>query len=159
VSKALRWNSFRDSSLVKSGKKNGKPMSSLGNMILIFTLFLFNQQCGKEHISKRIPACIEAKIKEISESRVWNPPAKVYSYTYQGERVYYIPRVVAIFPANSTMPTATSSAASMAVLPAKATTYARIFSPNVRTKNFYGKTSANRDVRTHRLRVRTQILV
>ncbi|RLD84716.1 MAG: hypothetical protein DRJ10_00445 [Bacteroidetes bacterium] len=34
---------------------------------------------------------MERKIYDIAEGEVWNPPAKVYSYMYNGEIVYYFP--------------------------------------------------------------------
>ncbi len=37
------------------------------------------------------PPCIRDKIVEISQEEVWNPPAKIYSYYYLGQTVYYFP--------------------------------------------------------------------
>ncbi len=47
--------------------------------------------CNSEEIQKEVPNCIKDKIEEIEEQAVWNPPAKIYSYRYKGETVYYIP--------------------------------------------------------------------
>ena len=38
----------------------------------------------------RTPACILAKIDSIKAEEVWTPPAKIFSYQYSGELVYYI---------------------------------------------------------------------
>ncbi|TLV04076.1 hypothetical protein FEN17_06120 [Dyadobacter luticola] len=35
---------------------------------------------------------MQDKIKEILAEGVWNPPAKIYRYTFKGETVYYIPQ-------------------------------------------------------------------
>lgn len=42
-------------------------------------------------VLKGIPGCIENKIIDISEKPVWNPPAKIYSYQYEGKTVYFFP--------------------------------------------------------------------
>ena len=39
---------------------------------------------------KNIPACIEAKIQEIKSQPVWNPPAQIWQYQYNGQTVYGI---------------------------------------------------------------------
>ena len=69
-------------------------MSILISMTLVLALFVSAQQCGKDQIQdsspETTPACVQAKINEIAADRVWNPPAKVYSYVYNGQQVYYI---------------------------------------------------------------------
>lgn len=48
--------------------------------------------CEKEDdATNGIPNCIDEKINEIKNGDVWNPPAKIYSYTYDGQTVYYFP--------------------------------------------------------------------
>ena len=65
---------------------------------LISTLLLFAQQCGKEDVSNGTPDCVQKKIEEIMSQEVWNPPAKVYSYFYEGRRVYFVPQHCCDFP-------------------------------------------------------------
>jgi hypothetical protein len=36
------------------------------------------------------PACISRKIDSIRQQPVWNPPAEIYEYEYQGRKVYAI---------------------------------------------------------------------
>lgn len=79
-------------------------MKVLLNTVILSAFFLFTQQCGKENISKnpegagQIPDCIQAKITEISQQDVWNPPAKVYRYVFKGKEVYFIPQRCCDFP-------------------------------------------------------------
>jgi hypothetical protein len=46
---------------------------------------------AKEPTTKGSPPCIERKIQEMANAPVANPPARVYSYRYKGQTVYYIP--------------------------------------------------------------------
>ena len=62
----------------------------LKTCILIGIISLFFG-CEKKDIQKEIPECIQEKIDEIANEEVWNPPAKIYEYQYNGETVYYIP--------------------------------------------------------------------
>ena len=55
------------------------------NLIIILSLF----SCEKQDILKGTPGCIEIRINKITSDPVWNPPAKVYSYEYDGQTVYY----------------------------------------------------------------------
>jgi hypothetical protein len=49
--------------------------------------------CRKEKdIPENIPACIINKIQEIKDESVWNPPATIWQYHYNGQIVYYIPQ-------------------------------------------------------------------
>jgi len=68
---------------------------------MIKTIFLFAAVLGMSTCSEKdeafdekleIPACITQKIVEIQNEDVWNPPAKVYQYKYQGQTVYFIPQ-------------------------------------------------------------------
>ena len=62
------------------------------NNVLIFLLVLFLTACGNDDIEKIDgPACVIERINSIKKAPVRNPPAKVYSYTYNGATVYYIP--------------------------------------------------------------------
>jgi hypothetical protein len=45
--------------------------------------------CQKEE--SNIPTCIEDMIQRIKSEDVWNPPAKIWQYRYNGQIVYYIP--------------------------------------------------------------------
>ena len=38
------------------------------------------------------------KIKTLKREAVWNPPAKIYSYTYQNRTVYFFPQRCCDFP-------------------------------------------------------------
>lgn len=55
----------------------------------ILSLFI---GCNNEESVKDIPDCIDNMIDDIKNESVWNPPAKVYSYTYEGQTVYFIPQ-------------------------------------------------------------------
>jgi hypothetical protein len=39
---------------------------------------------------KGIPTCIQHKIDSIKKEPVWNPPAEIHEYEYEGKRVYLI---------------------------------------------------------------------
>ena len=54
--------------------------------LVILPLLLFS--CKKD---KKISACIEAMIESIKSEDVWNPPAEIWQYKYNGQTVYYIP--------------------------------------------------------------------
>lgn len=61
--------------------------------ILVYgTLFLI-LGCDKYNLTNEyeIPLCIKSKIDEIAAGEVWNPPAKIYCYSYSGQTVYYFP--------------------------------------------------------------------
>ncbi len=66
---------------------NKKHMSK--TILLLTGLSLLIMNCTKQDILKGTPACIEKKINEIANGQVWDPPAKVYSYEYNGQTVYY----------------------------------------------------------------------
>lgn len=53
---------------------------------LLIAAFLFFG-CSKSHL----PTAIDKKIETLKKEPKWNPPAKVYSYTYNGQTVYYFP--------------------------------------------------------------------
>jgi hypothetical protein len=38
-----------------------------------------------------VPDCVKSKIEDIKKDAPWSPPAKIYRYSYDGKRVYYIP--------------------------------------------------------------------
>ena len=60
-------------------------------LLLLFGLTVTFSSCDQEDIPGETPKCIENKINEIKDGAVWNPPAKVYSYHYNGITVYYFP--------------------------------------------------------------------
>ena len=62
------------------------------NLFLILGLTILLSSCDKEGIPGENPKCIEIKINEIKDGPVWNPPAKVYSYRFNAQTVYYIPQ-------------------------------------------------------------------
>ena len=65
-------------------------MNTLLNFSMIAALLVFMKQCGKEDVLKEMPGCIQQKIEEIAAENVWNPPAKVYSYLYNGKNAFLI---------------------------------------------------------------------
>ena len=58
--------------------------------ILLLTL-LGISSCRAEVAEDDVPVFIKNKIKEIKEGEVWNPPAKVFRYKYNGSAVYFFP--------------------------------------------------------------------
>lgn len=65
-------------------------MSQKNLILKIFTLALL-VQCEKEEVNT-LPDCVLQKIDIIKKEAVWNPPAKVYRYTYQEQTVYFFPQ-------------------------------------------------------------------
>ncbi|MEO8147382.1 MAG: hypothetical protein ABI723_07085 [Bacteroidia bacterium] len=60
---------------------------------LIFSDCKKSHDCGCVTYSSELivlPTCISDKIEEIKNEPVWNPPAEVYQYHYNGSIVYYI---------------------------------------------------------------------
>ena len=43
------------------------------------------------------PLCIDSLIAVFKEEKVQNPPRKIYSYTYKGNTVYYVPAICCDF--------------------------------------------------------------
>jgi hypothetical protein len=66
-------------------------MNAIATIALSAALLFLTRQCGKEELLLP-PECLQAKIHEISSEDVWNPPAKIYSYAYNGQTVYFIPQ-------------------------------------------------------------------
>ena len=56
--------------------------------IIIVSSMLFCAQCDSEELPEGTPECIRQKIDYML--RNWNPPGEVYSYFYEGKKVYYI---------------------------------------------------------------------
>ena len=52
---------------------------------------IFAFGCKKDDIPKGTPDCIRKAIDAIKADYVAGPPAKVFSYSYKGKAVYYIP--------------------------------------------------------------------
>lgn len=73
-------------------------MNFVLSIALVSSLLLFTRQCGKESLLKGTPDCVLKKINEITSGAVWNPPAQIYSYFYNGEKVYFIPQHCCDFP-------------------------------------------------------------
>ena len=61
-------------------------MRNISKIVILVVLCLSISSCKKES------ACIEEKIKSIKSENVWNPPAKIWSYKYNGQIVYFIPQ-------------------------------------------------------------------
>jgi hypothetical protein len=72
-----------------------RSIAGLINIFVLPGLLFIVPGCEKNNLPKGIPQgipqCIENKIIDISEEPVWNPPAKVFSYRYNGETVYFFP--------------------------------------------------------------------
>jgi hypothetical protein len=66
-------------------------MNTIATIALVASLLFFVRQCGKDDVANA-PDCVITKISEISKEDVWNPPAKIYSYVYEGQTVYFIPQ-------------------------------------------------------------------
>ena len=60
----------------------------ISDVILIATMLLITQRCDTEELPEGTPECVRQKIDYMS--RHWNPPGEVYSYFYEGRKVYYI---------------------------------------------------------------------
>ncbi len=61
------------------------------NIIVIILFFSLLEGCEKIDTPEGTPHCIDRMIKDILKESVWNPPARVYRYNYNGQIVYYIP--------------------------------------------------------------------
>jgi len=70
------------------GSKNKKDKAKRcrnGEILLMFLCLLLFFSCKKRN------TCIEKEINNIKSQDVWNPPAEVWQYRYNGQTVYYIP--------------------------------------------------------------------
>lgn len=47
--------------------------------------------------ANKLPACINDLVAQFKQEKVQNPPRKIYSYTYQGKTVYYVPAICCDF--------------------------------------------------------------
>lgn len=73
-------------------------MNFILSSILIGGILVFSQQCGREEMSTGTPDCVREVIADIAKEEPRNPPAKVYSYLYEGKRVFYVPAYCCDFP-------------------------------------------------------------
>ncbi|WP_420147126.1 DUF6970 domain-containing protein [Spirosoma sp.] len=48
--------------------------------------------CKKDEISVETPECLKTIIDDIKSQGKWNPPAKIFQYTYNRKIVYFIPQ-------------------------------------------------------------------
>ena len=62
----------------------------MNKMCILTLLGVFLLACNNEDSQQEIPNCIQEKIEDIKGEDVWNPPAKIFSYQYEGKTVYYI---------------------------------------------------------------------
>ncbi len=58
--------------------------------LLVFGLVLISVVSCNDKEPLVLSECMQSKIEEILDGEVWNPPAKIYSYEYGGEEVYYV---------------------------------------------------------------------
>ncbi len=45
---------------------------------------------GSSMVTNSIPPCIQKKIDSIKQQPVWNPPAEIHEYDYNGKKVYVV---------------------------------------------------------------------
>jgi hypothetical protein len=62
----------------------------IATSVLIALCLLTLLSCQQADTPKGTPACINNTILDIQNEAVRNPPAKVWSYEYNGETVYYV---------------------------------------------------------------------
>ncbi|WP_128543574.1 DUF6970 domain-containing protein [Larkinella soli] len=56
--------------------------------LLALVLVLSCQE--KNPAPEQLPDCIQSVIQEIRNGEVWNPPAQIYRYDFQGREVFYV---------------------------------------------------------------------
>ncbi|AKD58594.1 hypothetical protein SD10_17200 [Spirosoma radiotolerans] len=61
-------------------------------LTFIILIGLTSPGCKSDTISKGTPECIVSMINQIKSQDKWSPPAKVFSYSYKGQLVYFIPQ-------------------------------------------------------------------
>lgn len=59
--------------------------------LLFFGLVFIFTSCNKQDLPNNTPQCIGDKIEDIADGDGWDPVAKIYSYMYNGEKVYFFP--------------------------------------------------------------------
>jgi hypothetical protein len=60
-------------------------------VFVVFAIIVDIPGCAKHNTVSDIPLCIADKIKELQSENVRNPPASIWQYEYNGQKVYYIP--------------------------------------------------------------------
>jgi hypothetical protein len=53
----------------------------------VFFMLVLQKQCNKP-AEPGIPACVQQRIDDIKKQPLWNPPATVTEYRYEGRRVF-----------------------------------------------------------------------
>ncbi len=48
---------------------------------------------GSKVVADSLPVCVKVLIEKMKSVPVTNPPRKIYSYTYMGKKVFYVPAV------------------------------------------------------------------
>ena len=68
-------------------------MKKITPIILLFAIIgtILLSSCEKLDVPSDTPLGIKNKIRAIKSEDVWNPPATIWQYEYNGEIVYYIP--------------------------------------------------------------------
>jgi hypothetical protein len=67
-------------------------MKNILKLTAILLILAGSVSCGREDdIPDNIPSCIKSRIQNIKSENVWNPPATIWQYKYNGKIVYYIP--------------------------------------------------------------------
>ena len=57
---------------------------------ILFLILACHRKSPAATSDKGIPTCIQKKIDSIKQQPVWNPPAEIHEYEYNGKKVYLI---------------------------------------------------------------------
>lgn len=81
------------------------------NLLLLIILFFAACNCAKTtnntnpkiipdseielitDVKDTLPVCIKALVEKLKSEPVTNPPSKIYSYSFEGKTVFYVPAV------------------------------------------------------------------
>ena len=66
-------------------------MELFGKFVVIVGLIFLGCKDDKLDVAAGTPVCIVNEINRIKKQAKWSPSAKVFSYQYNGQTVYYIP--------------------------------------------------------------------
>lgn len=59
---------------------------------IVFVIFGCKDDVTSTDVPADIPTCVVDQISQIKSQARWNPPAKLFSYRYKGQTVYFIPQ-------------------------------------------------------------------
>lgn len=66
-------------------------MKTLGKSILLSGLIFIGCKNDLSDVAAGTPMCVVNEINRIRKEAKWSPAAKIFSYQYKGQTVYYIP--------------------------------------------------------------------